>query len=250
MLVPVGTKQLECSAMHHSINSRTYRQEFNENGYLYVKDLLPRRIVQRGRDEIVDYLNSNNAPLMDNQEWIRKSISVIKVLEHQKLKSVTESVLNCSTITMPFKWLRAVETGLNTGLHSDAHYLGHISDNMVTVWIPMMDIPIGMGGMVVAPKSHYNELWRDVQLEYKAREKGNGTTSGWISNDPSCINRQLRRVKRELGLREDIEWVSSDFKMGDVVVLDMNTMHITGTNTTAGPRISCDTRWIAVPTKK
>ena len=38
-------------------------------------------------------------------------------------------------------------------------------------------------------------------------------------------------------------WVTEDFKMGDCVILPMDTLHMSTTNTTDRFRISCDTRW-------
>lgn len=38
-------------------------------------------------------------------------------------------------------------------------------------------------------------------------------------------------------------WVTEDFKMGDCVILPMDTLHMSTTNTTDRYRISCDTRW-------
>ena len=38
-------------------------------------------------------------------------------------------------------------------------------------------------------------------------------------------------------------WVTEDFKMGDVVIFGMKTLHMSTTNTTDKFRVSCDTRW-------
>jgi len=39
------------------------------------------------------------------------------------------------------------------------------------------------------------------------------------------------------------EWVSTDFKAGDVAIVSLNTVHMSTTNTSNFWRISCDTRW-------
>ena len=236
--------------------SGTGKSDFEKNGYLLVRNLIPRRVVRSGLKDItyflakeLDHSGSQLKPgkkLMDCQQWIQNS-AVFQVLENKKLFELAESILGWPVTTMRFKWLRAVGKGENTGLHNDAYYLGHISPKMLTIWIALMDIPTGMGGLIVCSGSHRADVWDQIQAEYKKKEKGNGTTSGWITNKPSVISRILRKRKRELKSNERIEWATTDFKIGDVVVLDMKTMHMTGTNTTNELRISCDTRWLALP---
>ena len=249
MKVCAGSDHIPVSRMV----SGTGKSDFERNGYLLVRNLIPRRVVRNGLKDITDFLakglgyqSKAGKKLMDCQQWIQNS-AVFKVLEHQKLFELAESILGEPVTTMPFKWLRAVGKGENTGLHNDAYYLGHISPKMLTIWIALMDIPTGLGGLIVCSGSHRADVWDQLQAEYKNKEKGNGTTSGWITNKPSVITRILRKRKRELKSREIIEWATTDYKIGDVVVLDMNTMHMTGTNTTNELRISCDTRWLALP---
>ena len=142
------------------------------------------------------------------------------------------------TTTVPFKWLRAVGTGLFTGLHCDNVYVGHMAERMVTAWIPLDDVPMEKGSLVVAAGSHRDKTWQPIRESYATQPVGkDGTMSGWLCMDPNDIYERLAD--------DQVNWVSTDFRLGDVCILDLKVMHMTATNITNEWRLSCDTRWAA-----
>nr|KAJ3423209.1 hypothetical protein HK105_000363 [Polyrhizophydium stewartii] len=146
--------------------------------------------------------------------------------------------------TLPFKWLRAVGTGLFTGLHCDRVYVGHIHPRMLTIWMPLGRVTTAQGSMVACAGSHMDETWRHLRETYGRTKVGNdGTQSGWISRDPAAAERMLLRPDGDAPGRS-LPWMSADFEPGDVCVLTMDVMHMSATNTTSAWRISCDTRWL------
>ncbi|KAJ3268891.1 hypothetical protein HDV01_002119 [Terramyces sp. JEL0728] len=162
--------------------------------------------------------------LMDNQDWIKENADLMGVLEHENLYKIAGTLFD-SPFTLPFKWLRAVGTDLFTGLHCDHTYVGNIHPAIKTLWIPLHSITLEQGGMVILPRSHLNSEWKE---KIEKIELTDGTSSGWLPV-------------------EQIEgWVGEDYREGDLVVLDLFTMHMTLNNTTDRWRISCDTRWLTI----
>jgi ectoine hydroxylase-related dioxygenase (phytanoyl-CoA dioxygenase family) len=74
--------------------------------------------------------------------------------------------------------------------------------------------------------------WQDVINTYGASDVDRDLTCGYFTKDPA-----------ELVDRFGGRWATTTFQPGDVVVLNMFTMHASLTNTTNRYRISCDTRY-------
>ncbi|KAJ3252833.1 hypothetical protein HK103_001127 [Boothiomyces macroporosus] len=183
-------------------------------------DIIP-TVKRKGKKKI----KVNPSPrLMDDQEWIRNNDSLMSLLEHENLCKIAGAIF-ATPFTLPFKWLRAVAHDLYTGLHCDYTYVGNIHPTIKTIWIPLQKINLEQGGMVILPKSHLDDEWKERVRSIKLT---NGTSSGWLP------------VEQTEG------WVGEDYQNGDVVVLDLYTMHMTLNNTTNQWRISCDTRWVEI----
>lgn len=136
-------------------------------------------------------------------------------------------------VTTAYKWLRAVARGEFTGAHTDRVYVGAGSQRLLTVWLPLGEVGPEQGAMRVLKGSHKLEGLQELRDGYgKGRVGRDGTRSGWIEAD------QLP-VLRESGAN----WVTTRFRPGDICVLGLDTVHMTGPNTTERLRISCDTRW-------
>jgi len=144
-------------------------------------------------------------------------------------------------LPIPYKWLRAVPPSLHTGPHIDRVYLGAGSPSLMTVWIPLGDTPTSLGSLIVCPKSNSSPKFKELRDgPYGTSRVGqDGTESGWICEDPNDIPNILK-LKNPL----DLHWVSTDFQMGDVCFIGMDTLHMSAVNVENEFRISCDTRWM------
>jgi Phytanoyl-CoA dioxygenase (PhyH) len=249
---------------------------FRKDGYLLLRNFLPDNECLKCRAEIIKHLisrglagdvtleipeqfqtaNSNpycnrvtsevSPNLMSYQEWINENEHISSYLSHPNLDTLFKMLLedtfgSTMTCQLPFKWLRAVGTGLFTGLHCDNVYVGHISSNILTAWIPLGDVSTKKGALFVASGSHNNELWKPIREEYSnGTVGGDGTSSGWITTNPNDMNGALNVDERA---QNPFGWVSTDFGPGDVCILNLQTIHMTATNVTDKWRLSCDARW-------
>jgi ectoine hydroxylase-related dioxygenase (phytanoyl-CoA dioxygenase family) len=136
---------------------------------------------------------------------------------------------------MPYKWLRAVSKGLFTGIHMDKVYFPiHSSVGLLTLWIPLGDISPHQGSLIFIPGSHSSKDFEPIRLSYGNSKVGpDGTRSGWL--DPSLLN----------GLNESSDfWKGGEYRMGDVVLLGLETLHQTTPNQTDYWRLSIESRWM------
>lgn len=160
--------------------------------------------------------------------------------------SATHELPRCPHHQVPYKWLRAVGPGLFTGVHMDRVYFPDIDPLTHTCWIPLGDVPVCNGAMMICEGAHANgdRRFRPLRERYlvEGRRSGtregtqNGTDSGWYTSNAA-------EISREFG--SDVRWLTADMRAGDAVILPLETLHCTAVNMEAKcHRISCDVRWV------
>jgi ectoine hydroxylase-related dioxygenase (phytanoyl-CoA dioxygenase family) len=163
---------------------------------------------------------------------------VLAAVEYSRLFDLFKSLL-CSSEqaaafhvwTSQFKWLRGVPRGQCTGFHLDRVYM-RASSPLYSVWMPLGDLQLEHGNLIVAPESHRSDQFARLRSEYGRSDvgaRGDGARSGWI------------RVEEYT--KQPVRWVSSPMKAGSVVLLDLSVLHCTSINQSDEYRLSCDTRW-------
>jgi len=114
--------------------------------------------------------------------------AVKKVLEHEKTSEFFAWLFGQPPVVIGYKWLRAVAKDLFTGVHVDRVYVGGGSERLHTAWIPLGDVPVTMGSLVVATGSHASEQFRQVREIYNNSKVGkDGVESGWLTDDASAV---------------------------------------------------------------
>eukprot|EP01006_Ploeotia_vitrea_P060678 TRINITY_DN76355_c0_g1_i1.p1 TRINITY_DN76355_c0_g1~~TRINITY_DN76355_c0_g1_i1.p1 ORF type:complete len:319 (+),score=16.50 TRINITY_DN76355_c0_g1_i1:47-1003(+) len=157
----------------------------------------------------------------------RVALSLAPVLE----QIVGEPISWQQQYTLP----RAVIPGDFTGFHYDSVYFGPANARGLTTWIPIGDVGIPSGPLVVAEGSnHHEKLLKTYGEAHTTRDN----IEGWFSRDPMD-------VIKTLGCR----LVTSTFNGGDVVLFGMHTLHGSLDNETTHYRLSSDTRFIPTAEK-
>lgn len=137
----------------------------------------------------------------------------------------------------PFYWLRCVTRGLYTGLHCDQKYFDvNATPPFVTLWLPLTDVPLRRGALVVVPRSHRHTAPPFTALAPYVQQPtpvgGNTTDAGWL--EPA----QWRHAAA---------FATRDFAAGDVVVIHPLLLHQTAVNVTDDERrITCDLRFFPI----
>lgn len=146
-----------------------------------------------------------------------------------------------------FTWFRAVAPGRGTRPHCDMVYMGRGErQKLMTAWVPVGDVPIEVGGLMILEGSHQQSerlrpyLERDVDTYCtngrQAREIKSGKKSwewdGSLSADPVSL-------REKLGGR----WLTTSFRAGDVLTFPMHTVHASLDNPSRQIRLSSDSRY-------
>ena len=238
-------------------DSAQLRANFARDGYIYLPQALPREAVLAAKQHVLEDFGRRGGvldasrpieeavlkegcaagcvPFLEGQNDVTHDPKMLAVLEGSGLKAAVSAALGCENVrTFDFKWLRAVPKGTFSGAHVDWVYMGHGSQQLVTCWVPIGDIPVEMGTLAVNEASHRLPSFEPLRQTYGKLdwERDHLDGSGWFTDDPAEVT----------GLFGG-QWKTADFRAGDVLLFGMQTMHMSTTNTTDQVRISCDVRW-------
>ena len=123
--------------------------------------------------------------------------------------------------------------------------MGRGTPNLYTAWIPIGDVPLTDGSLMILENSHKLE---DLCATYGKGDVDRDKNVGWLSKNPV-------EVQEKYGGR----WLTADFKIGDLLVFTMFTLHCSLDNRSTVNRIrltsdsryqlaseSMDERWIGI----
>lgn len=228
------------------------RDRMDVEGYLFIPGLLDRDEVLAAREEILfkfaiaGEIDSINHPLMDGvltgESWIdqinllafseslRRGMAYSNVVESPRILDFWEAFLGGPIRPFDFRWPRFMRLGEATGIHCDGPYITRGTPNVWSTWIPLGDIDIDNGPIMVLENSHKNPgLARDYLTRDADRDK-----IGWLSDDPAALREQL-------GGR----WLTANFRAGDVLAFGPSLVHASLDNWSPDRRcrLSSDTRY-------
>jgi len=231
----------------------TLRQHLADDGYLFLRGVIPQDVVQQGRLTVLKHLDAQD--LVDRSHPLQEAVAkgshngdqgrvkgtenlirteeFLAVVEHPALFSLLADLRGEPCSTLDYKWLRAVKPGESSGFHMDWVYMGRGSSNLLTCWIPFCDVPLDKGGLALLRGSHRSDGYKRVRDTYGEldldRDDVGGT--GWFTEDP------------EEALHFGGCFDTAHFHPGDVVLFPMKTMHGSSVNQTDRWRISADVRF-------
>ncbi|MGG7581783.1 phytanoyl-CoA dioxygenase family protein [Rhizobium sp. Nf11,1] len=249
-----------------AIGIRAIRRRYEEDGYVWLKGLLPRA-------EVIDFRRWVFARLADtgllapgydlalgiaavgSVDWNlanRMMMSLVRSAAYEgfcaqpKLVRFMDAFLQGISYLHKRKLMRYVQPGtaMATPAHYDLVYLRGGTSRLVTAWIPIGDTPAEMGGLVYLEGSH--ALGRRMEAEFQANS---GTLSpeerisaynshmaegGWISKDLP-----------DMAERFNARWLAANYKAGDVVLHSPYMIHAATNNEdrTRRLRLSTDIRY-------
>ncbi len=177
-----------------------------------------------------------------------------RVLYDGPMMAVFARLLGGPVRHFDYTWMRAVSPGGGTAPHCDVVYMGRGTQDLFTAWTPLGNIPRSIGGLIVLENSHkQTERLRDylrqdvdsycangpnaekVQSGEMHWEHWDGSGEAWdgaIGHDPVAL-------RDELGGR----WLTTDYRMGDLLIFSIRTVHASLDNGSDRIRLSSDTRY-------
>jgi hypothetical protein len=207
------------------------RQRLAEAGYLFFRGLLPADTIQAAGAAVLarlrdgGWVGADGAPAgqpraLNSADGLSDPAfrAALTCAEFNRvpylgpLRATVREILGPAAFSYPVKVLRAVYPE-RPGPRARGRYVHYDygaggGQDMLTSWLPLMEVPVRLGGLAVQPGGHH-----------------------WPPQPP-----------RPLGGSEP-GWATTDYHPGDVVIFHCLTPHAALPNTSQGLRISGDFRW-------
>ena len=240
------------------------RRRMATNGYLYLPGFLDRADVRAARQAICDQLAQEGGldpafPAIDAvclpsyEGYFRADIAnrsvartaLERVIYGERMMSFYSEFFGGESTHYDYTWLRAIGPGGGTHPLCDVVYMGRGTPDLYTAWVPLGDVPLEVGGLVVLEGSH-----RDAELRagYCTLDVDTACTNqpgvsqpnaagypgfGALSMDPTEVQRRVGG--RFLTARE--------YRMGDLLTFSIFTVHGSLDNQSNTVRLSSDSRY-------
>ncbi|MFD2080617.1 Phytanoyl-CoA dioxygenase (PhyH) [Actinopolymorpha cephalotaxi] len=236
-------------------------RRLDTDGYLYLPGYLDREEVLAARRDIATSLAGEGildpeadpmlavpGPSEHNRifdDLAKASEPLRRVLYAGAMVRLYERLFGEPVRHYDYTWLRAVRPGRGTAPHGDSVFMNRGTPNLLTAWVPLGDVDLRLGGLMLLEGSNRLESvrrdyhTRDVDAycendeeEAELAREGRWGWNGVFSPDPVAL-------RADLGLR----WVTGEYAAGDVVTFPMYTLHGSLDNTSTRVRLSCDLRY-------
>jgi hypothetical protein len=240
----------------------TLRERLAEDGYLYLPGVLNTEVAADARRVLIERLADQqfldpNAAIDD--AVIRPGINVAflpelalnneplsKLLYTGTMMEIFEGLFGEPVLHYDFTWIRAASKGMNASPHCDIVYMGRGTFDVGTAWTPLGDIPLDYGVLLMLEGSHKKRqelqdyLSRDVDTYCTNGPKAAKIESGEETWEwDGVLDYDAADLRRNLGGR----WLTAHFKLGDVLIFSMGTVHCSADNQSNKIRLSSDSRY-------
>ncbi len=228
------------------------RARFDQEGYLYLPGFFERSDIQAARAEFISCLQRYGGLNPDFPPELAVSSGKLAgplratLAGNEAVRNVVFSPRLLDFYTRFFDgpcrhydhiWTRIVGPGHGTSPHCDLVYMGRGTHNVMTGWIPYGDVSLELGGLMILEKSHLPEdrlrkyLGMDVDT-FCANRGPYKHNNGLLTSNPVTL-------REKLGGR----WLTTSFRMGDLLTFNMKLVHGSLDNSTKFYRLSTDTRY-------
>ena len=243
----------------HAADGAVLRERLREDGYVFLRDVLDKQLLLRVQQSVADELYRLDAIDIDGDRSAhpfpaQAGLSLYKVdddisqdtrralTRQPALHAIFHAIFGEEAKPLDYSWPRIAGPGRCELPHSDWVYMRRGTPRLCTAWIPLMDLPLSHGPLMILENSHHANphtrryLRMDVdKLGYFSAVRfkhGTFVHGGRYSRRPD-------RVRDEFGTR----WLSADYRMGDVIIFNTRGLHATLDNRSKGFRISIDVRF-------
>ena len=236
------------------------RKRVAEDGYLFLPGFLDREEVSQVRHAICQALADEAAfqagtpvdeaiakPGLDmafRPDIANTSQEVKALLYGPRLMGLFDRFFGGPARHYDFTWMRAIAPGKGSPPHCDIIFMGRGTPNVFTAWIPLGDIPLTTGGLIILEGSHKDEALRRTYCAMDidtACENRDGTHQVSAAGYPGygALSEDAPGLRDAMGGR----WLTAEYKMGDLVTFPMFTVHGSLDNQSQEVRLSTDSRY-------
>jgi Phytanoyl-CoA dioxygenase (PhyH) len=248
----------ESSDLLHNPAGASARIE--QDGYAYISGFHSLELVQNARSALLTALAKEDAlneqfPFdmgvgkpdlsMPFRPDIGKSAPIHNLVYSSQTMAWFDEMFGEPALHYEFTWLRVIAKGQGTWPHCDIVYMGRGTRQLFTMWTPLGNIPLDVGGLIILENSHRQTELQNTygQLDVDAmcsNEPGKNEVEAHGFHESGAIETNPVSLQNRLGGR----WLTAEnFKMGDALIFGMDTVHASLDNQTDFIRLSTDTRY-------
>lgn len=243
-------------------DSDEMRRRIDEDGYLFLPGFLDRDHVRAVRTGLLEALapegifspdhHLEEAVLKPGQEiYFRPDLAndpeiganLRALIYSERVTGLADRIFGEPSRHYDFTWLRAVARG-GTFPHCDAVYMGRGTHRVMTAWVPLGDVPLTIGGLIVLEGSHKDQglLTDYVTLDVdRACDDGVNETQARGFEATGAISADFEAVRGRDGGRR---WLTArEYRMGDLLLFTIHTAHGSLDNHSGTLRLSSDSRY-------
>ncbi len=242
-------------------DARELRRRLADNGYVFLRGVLDKDEVLTAREDVFSRLvkvgeikppaiegimtgRSRRRELVSDLIAFWQSVSeapALRQVSHGlRVRAMMETIFGEPARPQDYLWLRPRGIGWSTGLHFDHPFFARGSRRVHTVWIPLGDIPFSDGPlMLVEGSNKFLDLIRSMHAH--DNQANNSPTAAeraafqgeWSTDTIAFVRNRNTRL------------LSAEFRVGDVLVFDMDTLHgsLDNHSPIGRTRLSCDVRY-------
>lgn len=234
-------------------NPRALRQRLAEDGYLFLKGVVDRDAIMAARQEVFERLVSVGEikePAIDGiatgdsrRKELEPDLGAFwrSVSEGRKLRAASNGrdmqrimslIFGEPARNQDYIFLRAGARGRATGLHFDYPFFTRAHDKVCTVWMPIGDVPVEDGPVVMVEGSNKYRDLIDPMIGFDI-SKDSSRKADFGADAISFAKARGTRL------------LTRNFEAGDIALFGMYIAH--GSLDNHSPinrvRLSCDLRW-------
>ncbi|WP_029113319.1 phytanoyl-CoA dioxygenase family protein [Mycobacterium sp. URHB0044] len=243
----------------YAADGAVLRERLSEDGYVFLRDVLDKHVLLQVQGAIADELNRLDAldPDGDRSAHLfpaRAGLSLYKVADNishterraltgqPALQAIFRAIFGEEAKSLDYSWPRIAGPGRSEQPHCDWVFMRRGTPRLYTAWIPLMDLPLSHGPLMILENSHLDNPYTRGYLRMDADELGYFDAMrfkhGTLVHGGN-YSRRPNRVRDEFGTR----WLSADYRLGDVIIFSTRAVHATLDNRSQGFRTSIDARF-------
>jgi len=233
-------------------NDTELRQRFDEDGYLFFRNIIDLKKVNQTRSDVLDVLcrfglieeNENNEPIWSGKvlaDLIDVQTAIYALESYEQLRQCNEIMTIMERLwgAPVYSWkLVPVRTqppkaGTPTPAHQD-YQLFFRGGRFSVGWIPLMDIDESVGGIELIPASH--KIFSETDYALLEGRFLTGRAYSQVAAEKAVLLPQIPPEK--VG-----GFVRTNYQLGDLLVLHDMVVHRSLPNVSKKFRLSMDTRF-------
>ncbi len=242
-------------------SSTDLQQHLNEHGYLLLRQALDRDSVMAARQKVLSRLHDvgeiEDPPIDGKVTWrsqrpdpgvdggefwksVNQEPALREVTHGRTTHEVVGRVFGESAQAHDLMFLRPMPPGSATQLHYDYPFFAGGSQRIHTVWIPLGDIPLCNGPLVLVENSFdFDDLLDPIRAIDFTHDRSNEIVQ------TAAYDSQKESHPIDLAVSRSTRLLSSDFSAGDVVIFSGFLLHGSLDNNSPHERVrlSCDVRY-------